>query len=247
MKLQILSDLHIETHEGTYEVKKSCNILCLLGDIGLASQKKYRNFIKSQAQLFDHVFVIAGNHEYYDVKIELGDQIIEETCSKVDNLHFLNNSSFIIDNVRFIGTTLWSRIPIKHYTEIMNRIADYERIRKHKISDTNRMHDKAVEFIENEIKLAKELNQKVVILTHHAPIFKSAAEHYLSKPTQHAYATPLEHLFENEEHVKMWGFGHTHWCNDVTIGKGNTRVVSNCFGYEGEDTNGFNPEFTVEI
>jgi hypothetical protein len=39
--------------------------LALLGDIGYPAKEGYAEFVLAQAKRFDHVFIVAGNHEFY--------------------------------------------------------------------------------------------------------------------------------------------------------------------------------------
>ena len=47
------------------------NILMLLGDIGLPLiNDDYTNFLKEKAESFEHIFIVLGNHEFYQSKME---------------------------------------------------------------------------------------------------------------------------------------------------------------------------------
>jgi hypothetical protein len=64
VKFQICSDLHIEFFKNEVPdiLEPGCDYLCLLGDIGLAKEEAYREFLLKQAKLYKKVFVLAGNH-----------------------------------------------------------------------------------------------------------------------------------------------------------------------------------------
>lgn len=80
MYFHVFSDIHLEFCNH-YSMKKHINIknrydydyhdekdeinLILAGDIGYPERKEYKNFIKSCSSLYDNVFIIAGNHEFY--------------------------------------------------------------------------------------------------------------------------------------------------------------------------------------
>lgn len=79
LAVQIASDLHIEFAERFVPahpddaalqsiVTPSAPVLALLGDIGIPTYPVYRRFLLLQAERFEHVLVITGNHEYYDTK-----------------------------------------------------------------------------------------------------------------------------------------------------------------------------------
>jgi predicted MPP superfamily phosphohydrolase len=72
VKIQYLSDIHLETHFDTstalFEkiLKPSAPYLALCGDIGYPGAQLYEPFLKYCSKNFEHVFYIAGNHEFYN-------------------------------------------------------------------------------------------------------------------------------------------------------------------------------------
>lgn len=74
LQIQIASDLHIEFYgTATSEeldklVIPNAPVLVLLGDIGIPTHASYRNFLLMQAERFQAVLILSGNHEYYNVQ-----------------------------------------------------------------------------------------------------------------------------------------------------------------------------------
>jgi predicted MPP superfamily phosphohydrolase len=72
MSIQYVSDIHLETHYNTSELifekilKPSAPYLALCGDIGYPGAPLYEPFLQYCSENFEHVFYIAGNHEYYN-------------------------------------------------------------------------------------------------------------------------------------------------------------------------------------
>lgn len=72
VKIQYISDIHLETHHHTSKelfekiLKPSAPYLALSGDIGYPGAELYEPFLKYCSDNFEHVFYIAGNHEYYN-------------------------------------------------------------------------------------------------------------------------------------------------------------------------------------
>jgi predicted MPP superfamily phosphohydrolase len=72
VKIQYLSDIHLETHFNSSKhlfqeiLKPSAPYLALCGDIGYPGAQLYEPFLKYCSDNFEHVFYIAGNHEYYN-------------------------------------------------------------------------------------------------------------------------------------------------------------------------------------
>jgi hypothetical protein len=52
-----------------------------IGDIGYPNEESYRAYLLEQADRFEHVFVVAGNHEYYHQEsVQHADQLIVPLC-----------------------------------------------------------------------------------------------------------------------------------------------------------------------
>src|SRR5688572_28243834 len=69
-RIQIVSDIHLEFRSKANMpiIKRHAENLALLGDIGKPFCTSYASFIGEQAETFDHIFVVMGNHEYYNAK-----------------------------------------------------------------------------------------------------------------------------------------------------------------------------------
>lgn len=100
---------------------------------------------------------------------------------------------------------------------------------KFSIQEKVSLHEEQAEWIKEEVEKAKNENKKVIILTHHAPTSKKSLPWAVlqDKAAEYDSCTDMEGLLD--EHVKLWGFGHTHYNCDQIIN--HTRVVSNQLGY----------------
>ena len=155
----------------------------------------------------------------------------------------LENSIAYFGDLKVVGSTLWTDFNkydndlIREASKMMN---DYKYIkygnsfRKIKGSDIANEHIKAKDFIfKNAVKEYE--GQKLLVLSHHAPSFKSiyVAELFNivfdKKDDDYYYASDLDDLIRNSV-INMWIHGHTHQVVDYYIG--NTRVISNPRGYE---------------
>jgi hypothetical protein len=98
--------------------------------------------------------------------------------------------------------------------------------------------------------LARELAQPFagprVVVTHHLPSWRSVAPRFLRAPSNAAFASDLDALFDP---VTLWIHGHTHHSFDYLAGR--TRVVANPRGYllkdGGFENPGFQPDLIVEL
>jgi hypothetical protein len=71
-KIQYVSDIHLETHHNSSKaifekiLTPSAPYLALCGDIGYPGAALYEPFLEYCSKNFEHVFYIAGNHEFYN-------------------------------------------------------------------------------------------------------------------------------------------------------------------------------------
>lgn len=115
MKIQLLSDLHLEAHPHfTAQPTPGADVLVLAGDVG-----SYQN----GSQLVDADFGLArfsplhgwptpvifvpGNHEYDTFDFDDAHARLRETCERL-GLIWLERKTVVLQGVRFVGTTLWT-------------------------------------------------------------------------------------------------------------------------------------------
>lgn len=273
MKIKLLSDLHneMQNKNGDYVVFKYESqgteheeILILAGDIGTLKASEIDHtmfdFIDELSDIFKHVILVTGNHEYYgSLYNKVNEMLLTGTYAKSferlgwkDNVHFLQKDSVEIDGVTFIGSTLWTDFdnhnPLTMH-DARTWMNDYKKItindkgiyRKLQPFDTLSFHYEQRDFIFKELERLK--GQKVVVCTHHLPSFQSIGECYAGNPLNGAYASNLDDLIIEHGPI-LWVHGHTHQNHDYMIG--NTRIVSNPRGYFDENPR-FDQHLTLEI
>ena len=243
MRTQYVSDVHLEFMSKPPKIKVMADVLCLCGDIGYPFSGIYREFIKQMSQSFKKVFLIAGNHEYYDSD-KYGSHTMEEINSmiqsiivnhKLENVTFLNNSYELYNDVLFVGTTLWSKIPSMNMNDIclMN---DFKQIQGLTYDTYNLLHIKSCSFIEDTLAMVKKediyKDVKIVMMTHHLPSFNLIDEKHAYSDTNCFYASKCDKYFV--EPIKAWIYGHTHTPNKTIIN--NIKFVCNPKGYPNENT-----------
>jgi hypothetical protein len=114
--------------------------------------------------------------------------------------------------------------------------------------DTLKFHKKSKQFLLDTLPMFK--NQKVWVLTHHAPSYQSVHPKYRSAGIANgAYVSDLDDLIFDNPNIKYWSHGHTHESFDYMIG--GCRVICNPHGYyNGYNTQGmnlnFDPNFDVD-
>ncbi len=115
MKLQLLSDLHLETHpHWKAQPVPGADLLVLAGDVGSyqsGSKLEDEDFGLSQfsaaAGWPTPVLFVPGNHEYDGMDFDAAHARLHATCERL-GLHWLERETRVIAGVRFVGTTLWT-------------------------------------------------------------------------------------------------------------------------------------------
>jgi len=267
MKIQIVSDLHLEFSDINIQNTNGADVLILGGDIMLAEKVlrpeseygvRFRDFLKRVSFQFPHVVYIAGNHEFYGGYWSKSLDNLRAACAVHDNVYFLERDTKIINDVVFVGGTLWTDMnkgdPLTLHA-VRDMMSDYRAITddglgytKLKPARTAERHRETRQYIE---LIAKENRDKtVVVVGHHTPSYLSCHEMYGNDHIMNgAYHSDLTDVILDNPNIRLWTHGHTHHCFDYTVG--DCRVVCNPRGYHqtngwSEDT-GWDPEKVVEV
>jgi len=107
-------------------------------------------------------------------------------------------------------------------------------------------HENAKVFIQSEIIKHKQLNNKVIVMTHHAPSYLSKLSYIPSGDALlPCYCSSMEN-FILDNNPDIWIHGHIHESKDYKVG--DTRVVANPYGYYPADLNEeFEPNWLLEL
>jgi Icc-related predicted phosphoesterase len=109
MKIAVCSDLHLEF--GGIELKntESADVLILSGDICLASKmEKFMGFFEHVNSEFPVSLMVMGNHEHYNGDFAKSPELIKQALVNLPNVHLLDKEIFKVNDVTFIGSTLWT-------------------------------------------------------------------------------------------------------------------------------------------
>ena len=261
INIQYLSDIHLEFYDLIHtnnlidNINVNSSILCLCGDIGYPCDNKYTYFIEQMSIKFEHVFLIAGNHEYYQTfpnckTISEINEKIKEICLSFKNVYPLNNDIKLITindkPVLFMGTTLWSQISKYECTNVKRNMNDYYKIYTGSkemltIEYVNNMNSINIAFINNAIVENKDL--PIIVLTHHLPSFSLINEKYINCGINSAFANNCDYMINKP--VVLWLYGHTHLANYQQIN--DIYCCVNPGGYPGEIDTEFNPNKFITI
>jgi Icc-related predicted phosphoesterase len=284
MKIKLVSDLHLEFSDCFIKNDEGCDVLILGGDIMIAEDlhdhpgfdfnpyshgafadlgrkqqrvATFRDFLKRCSFQFPHVIYIAGNHEFYNGKFYKGIQYLRDECAKHPNVYFLENDTKIIDNVVFVGATLWTDMnkgdPLTLHA-VRDMMNDFRIIRNDekgfsplKPADVAIRHRQTLQYFKHILGEHKE--SKCVVVGHHSPSYQSIHPQYANEHLMNgAYHSDLSEFILDHPQVVLWTHGHTHYCFDYQIG--NCRVVCNPRGYQSDgysEETGFNPNLVLEI
>ena len=262
MRLQILSDLHIEGDDRFQIPNIKSDLIILAGDIHRGI-KAAEWSIEQSNKLNKPIMQIAGNHEYYGLYYENVNRELEE-ITKNTKVMFLHNKSFIWPAwgkgkaIRFLGTTLWSNfrgLGDQYLNEAKNDaqrwISDYSKIMYmgHRITpdDTEKFYMEATAFLYKE--LAKPFIGKTVLITHHGPSPKchNSQRHGLPNPLSTYFWSDLEDLIIPAK-IDLVIYGHTH--SNLRFEVNGVPVICNQKGYPNEnkfEPNDFDINYTIEV
>ena len=215
-RLQYISDLHLEFMEDIVKVPRAGKYLALLGDIGNPFKGNYLTFLNYTSYHWDKVFLIPGNHEYYNDQycMEETEYQIKELASKYTNVFPLIQEKYELEDYTILGTTLWS-----HITSSMNKkYGDtmYIKYKEDQLLDgniINQLHLESIEWIKNNLG-----HKKTIMLTHHIPSYQLIANEYQYPrylKISDRYYSNLDYLMKDP--ITHWLYGHSHCTNEKYI------------------------------
>ena len=269
MKIALASDLHLEFQDINLKNTEGAEVLILSGDIMVAEDLhnhpemdygmysnvniadlgrrqqtalRFRDFLKRVSFEFPHVIYIAGNHEFYHGKWKASLQHLRDECAKFPNVYFLERDVKVINEVSFIGATLWTDcnngdpLTLHALADMMN---DYRIIRndehgysKLRPAHTMYRHQQTLEYLKAILPDMKD--KRVVFVGHHGPSTMSTHPRYVNEYLMNGgYRSDLSELILDHPEIVLWTHGHMHDPFDYMIGT--TRVVCNPRGYAGHD------------
>ncbi|MFT5658717.1 MAG: putative phosphodiesterase [Gammaproteobacteria bacterium] len=265
MKIQILSDLHNEflrnakvnpTHQWWGTIPETdADIIILAGDIDTGTNG-VEWAIQESERLGKTILYVLGNHEFYGHEYWSVKEKVLNLCEGT-RVFCLDSDVFIMDDVRFFGTTLWTdykadvSVPQDLAMLYVDKLlVDHRRI-KYKSGDCygrfKPEHALAIHLTELrwlETQLQQSTDYKTVVITHHGPHAICQHPAFPLNEMSSAFHSDLGGLIETSD-IDSWVFGHTHANVDEVVF--DTRIVSNQAGYPGENVRAFDACFTIEV
>jgi predicted phosphohydrolase len=212
MDIFYISDLHLEFIDdykkyidAIFNIDEKNIILVLAGDIC-----SYNYFYKLEycfdiVSKFSYVIFVPGNHEYYSedkVNMDVIDDELKKLIDAYSNIYYLNNDIMYIDNYKFIGSILWTKVNDEDINDFKYIYLNDETLTKDKY---NYLHNDCKEYLDENVK---DSMFDTIVITHHVPSLQLIHPSYkIYKSLNQYFNVDMEYLFEN---VKYWICGHTH-------------------------------------
>ena len=240
MKIQLLSDLHLEVHPHFVpQPAPGADVLVLAGDIGSYQAGSLLGAMGDEhfgLERFAHwpvpVIFVPGNHEYDAQDFDAAHARLRATCERL-GLHWLERETLVLDGVRFVGTTLWSDFDALAEDEGSTDLARRLRQRDKAFRAANFYLKKTGATRAGELFLAPALREQglrcqqwlretlatpfdgpTVAVTHFAPSLLSADPRYGLVPGTAGFCNALDDCLE---HAQLWLHGHLHAPVDYTV------------------------------
>lgn len=273
LKIQLLSDLHLETDPGFVATPApDADLLVLAGDVGSYQTRRDGSVMEEPdwglrrfSPLPQHggwpvpVLFVPGNHEYDGLEMDKVHAGLRSACDRL-GIAWLERETLVVDGVRFVGTTLWSdydalapadaseterlRLREKAFRAANFYLHKMAGLRGGTLFDAEAMRGLALQCQDwLRRTLAVAHGGPTVVVTHFAPTLHSADPRYGLSPGTAGFCNALDDLLP---HADVWLHGHLHCPTDVTVGR--CRIVANPLGYAcKQEQLGFRPTLTVDV
>ncbi len=236
MKIQYMSDLHLELSDNSRFVKHKDfpvmgNVLVLAGDIFYLRNEfpPLSDFWDWASKAFKQVLIVPGNHDYYG-HYDVMERGMSWQWMIRENVGYYQNQVVRIEDTDFILSTFWSHItPLDEYY-VARGLNDFRQTEYngHQLTtdDYNQMHQYCLDFVKGSV--SKSNAKHIVVVTHHLPTTLVVAPHHKGSPLNSAFATEYGDWIA-DSNIDAWIYGHSHTNIEAQIGK--TRIVCNQLGY----------------
>lgn len=252
MKIALLSDLHVECSEldaAAIDSVGDADMIVLAGDV---RDHRHGSPVRWAQTVFagrDVVFV-PGNHDFYGADVT---RIVAQWRQQASGSRVvvLDNDTHAIGAVRFIGTPLWSGLslcgPLKQAFlawRLKHLVSDFKLMgygsRAWSTGDMMAAHQRATDFIDQQLGLAASLGETAVVVTHWPPHRLSISPAFRNDPLNPYFINDLPDLVTR---AHWWFHGHVHSAFRYRVGDNPTlgRVVCNPRGYVFADGTTENP------
>lgn len=257
MKLQIMSDLHLDYpgSGGPPPLAAGVGMVVVAGDTCEGLVKAIEHLRRAYPAPTE-IIMVAGNHELWSKRLAFEEHFEEGHLAAEDHgVTLLENSVKIVNGVRLIGCTLWTDYELfgTSMGEAAMRTAaetmlDHRRIKwsrnpwqRFRPAEARILHHQSRSFLEAQLATAHA--GPTVCISHHAMTLEAVAPVFRDNIATAAYASELTSMIDLYQ-PDLIVSGHTHYSIDIR--RGRTRLISNPAGYAGENRS-FESEFVVAL
>jgi predicted phosphodiesterase len=271
MKLHVMSDLHLEFAPMDLP---GGDVLLLAGDICVAAhlekhrtddrarshKKVCKKFFFEECSKYNSVYYIAGNHEHYSGVFDHTVETLKEFLLD-SNVKVLDKEVVNLDGWNLYAATMWTdynRNDIWAKMAAQQGLNDHYLIKKLKgnalgkfsADDALEEHNLALKKLDEMLYEWQVIDKLTIVMTHHAPTYKSIHEKYQGDALNYAYVSDLSETILRHKNIKYWIHGHTHTAFDYMVDE--CRVIANPRGYarhgsKNSENEEFNVNFGLEI
>ena len=259
MRLQLLSDLHLETEPFDPLPTPGAELLVLAGDID-ATWAGLERFAGWPVPML----MVAGNHEFDGREIRDAWAGLAERCARL-GITLLEQASTVLAGadgrrVRFLGTVRWSDFDLfgaAQRERAMRAAGYFMRVQKSTCHGGQPFDAAAVReaglacraWLEQALaEPAQDRWDATVVITHFAPSVKSADPRFGKQPGTASFCNADDDLIPRAD---VWLHGHLHCRHDYSVpraGRAPARVVCQARGLvrKGEDA-GWDAAKLIEV
>lgn len=256
MRLQLLSDLHLETERYDPEPADGAELLVLAGDID-STWTALERFCGWPVPI---VFV-AGNHEFDGRDLVDATVALRERCAALGMTMLERDRLVVADDaglrVRFLGTTRWSDFDLfgaLGRAKALRAGAYFQTLmdatRAGRPFDADAVRDEALAcraWLEAELRRPADGWDRTVVVTHFTPSLRSADPRYGARSGTASFCNADDDLLPFAD---LWLHGHVHCSHDYRVERAGApaRVVCNARGHakRGEPAS-HRPRLVVEV
>ena len=260
MRIQLLSDLHLERAPGWQPTPlPGIDVLVLAGDIGSYQTGSWltgddyglgRFSPRTPGAPWKRVLYLPGNHEFDSQEYDQAYAGLRAVCDGL-GIEWLERETIVIGRVRFVGVTLWADFDALAASE--KSLALQLRQREKAFRAAN-YYLRKYSTLKNaqpvlaegwrEMSLSDQawlraalqtpFDGTTVAVTHFAPSLRSADPRYGLVPGTAGFCNAMDDFLPLAD---LWLHGHLHCCNDYVVRgvqegqEWSCRVVANPLGY----------------
>jgi hypothetical protein len=257
VRIQLLSDLHLETEAFDPQPHPQADLLVLAGDID-STWRGYERFAGWPVP----VLVVAGNHEFDGRELDDAWPALRTRCARLD-LTLLEREAIVLPapdgrRIRFAGTVRWCDFDVfgpARFESALRAGSYFQRVMaatQHGVPfDAPAVRAQALAcrawLAATLAEPAQDRWDATVAITHFAPSLRSADPRYGHGNSTASFCNADDDLLPG---ASLWLHGHLHCRHDWRVSHADgrsTRVVSQARGLASKgEAEGFDPDKLVQ-